>query len=374
MREQDTLRLQVNGKLYGGWKEIQVNASIETISGNFDLGYFDSWGGQRQPWPINDGDACEVCIGDDVVLTGYVDDADDSLDAASDSLKVTGRDKTGDLVDSSAIHKPDQWSGQKLPAIAATLCRPFGITVKAEVGCGPAFPTVKVQPGETAFAVIERLCRMRAILPMSDGKGGLVLTSAGKGGKAHSALVEGENLLSIQRKRSQKDRHSEYIVKGQQSGLAALGEGPAVEVLSAKGEVTARAAAPASGRAADPGVTRYRPLVIIAEAEASGQSPATRALWEATVRAGRGLRVDVTVQGWRQGNGELWRPNQLVHIKALSRGLDDVLLIVSCCYTLNDSGSITAMSLARPDAFKLLPQKTKATGLPAGTEIIGANA
>lgn len=370
MREQDTLRLAVNGKLYGGWKDMRVNAGIETISGDFDLNYFYSWDGQ-QPLPINDGDACEIRMGDDVVLTGYVDDANESLDAESHEMQVTGRDKTGDLVDCSAVHKPDQWSGQTLQAIAAILCKPFGISVKAETGTGAPFPTVKVQPGETAFAIIERLCRMRAVLPVSDGKGGLLLAAAGKGGKAYSALVEGENILAISKKKSQKDRFSEYIVKGQQSGLAALGGGN-VEVISADGAVTTRAAAPASGRARDAGITRYRPLVIISEGEASGQSPQTRALWEATVRAGRGLRVEVTVQGWRQGNGELWRPNQFVEVKSRTLGLDDTLLIAGCGYSGNDSGTITALSLARPDAFKLLPVKPKATGLPPGTEIIGA--
>lgn len=370
-REQDTLCLQVNGKLYGGWKDMLVNASIETISGDFDLDYFYSWDGQ-EALPINDGDACEVRIGDDVVLTGYVDEANDSLDAENHSLQVTGRDKTGDLVDCSAIHKPDQWNGQTLQAIAAILCKPFGITVKAETDCGPAFPTVKVQPGETAFAVIERLCRMRAVLPVSDGKGGLLLTAAGKGGRAYSALVEGENILSITRKRNQQDRFSQYIVKGQQSGLAAV-PGGNVEVISADGAVTSRAAAPASGKATDAGITRYRPLLLISEGEASGQSPATRALWEATVRAGRGLRVEVTVQGWRQGNGELWRPNLFVPVKSPKLFLDDTLLIASCAYACNEGGTITTLSLARPDAFKLLPVKTrKASGLPPGTEIIGA--
>lgn len=371
MREQDTLALYVGGKIYGGWKDMQVNASIETISGEFDLGYFYSWSGQNTAWAIREDDACEVRIGSDVVLTGYVDEADESLDAVNHSLQVTGRDKTGDLVDCSAIHTPDQWNNQTLPAIAAIVCRPFGVTVKAETDCGAAFPTVKVQPGETVFALIERLCRMRAVLPVSDGKGGLLLTAAGKGGRAYSALVEGQNLLSVSLKRSQKSRHSEYIVKGQQSGLAALGGGT-VEVLSTSGEVTTRAAAPTSGRAKDAGITRYRPLLIVAEAEASGQSPATRALWEATVRAGRGLRVEATVQGWRQGNGALWWPNQFVYVQSPTLGLEDTLLIASCAYGCSEGGTITSLSLARPEAFKLLPQKTKATGLPAGTEIIGA--
>lgn len=366
------LSLFVGGKGFGGWKDVRVTQSIETISGDFDLSYSATWSGQRTPWPIIDGDPCEVRIGDDVVLTGYVDDSDDNLTATDDTLQVTGRDKTGDLVDCSAMHKPDQWSGQSLQAIASILCKPFGISVRAQVDTGKAIPTVKVQPGETAFAVIDRLCRMRAILPVSDGKGGLVLTAAGKGGRAHTALEEGVNILSIGRKRSQKDRFSEYIIKGQQSGLAALGGGPAVEVVTAKGEVATRAAAPASGRAKDAGVLRYRPLVIIAEAEATGHSPAVRALWESTVRAGRGLRLTVTVQGWRQANGDLWTPNQEVYVKVPSRKIDDWLLIASCTYTCGDSGTLTELSLARPDAFRLLPVKPKPSGLPAGTEIIGA--
>jgi len=123
----------------------------------FDLGYFYSWDGQ-EALPINDGDACEVRMGDDVVLTGYVDEAVDTLDDESHELQVTGRDKTGDLVDCSAIHSPDQWSGLTLQAIAAILCKPFDIPVKAETDTGAPFPTVKLQPGETVFAVIERLC------------------------------------------------------------------------------------------------------------------------------------------------------------------------------------------------------------------------
>lgn len=370
-REQDTLYLQVNGKLYGGWKTMLVNASIETISGDFDLGYFYSWDGQKA-LPINDGDACKVRMGDDVVLTGYVDETTEDLGSDTHDLQVTGRDKTGDLVDCSAVHKPDQWSGQTLQTIAAILCKPFGIAVKAETDTGAAFPLVKVQPGETAFAVIERLCRMRAVLPVSDGKGGLLLTAAGKAGRAYSALVEGENILTIGKNKSQQDRFSQYIVKGQQSGLAAVGGGN-VELISADGTVTTRAAAPASGRATDAGVTRYRPLVIVAEAEASGQSPQTRALWEATVRAGRGLRVEVTVQGWRQGDGALWRPNQYVQVKSPTLGLEDTLLIAGCAYGCDESGTVTTLSLARPDAFKLLPVKPKASGLPPGTEILAAD-
>jgi len=94
---------------------------------------------------------------------------------------------------------------------------------------------------------------MRAVLPVSDGQGGLLLTAAGKGGRAYSALVEGENIKHINRVKSQKDRFSQYVVKGQQSGLAATLGGD-VEVLTADGETAARAAAPASGNATDAGI------------------------------------------------------------------------------------------------------------------------
>lgn len=123
------VELRVNGAFYGGWKTIRIERGIEQIAGTFELSVTDRWAEQSAVRQINPGQPCEVRIDEAVVITGYVDTVAPQYDKQQHTITVSGRDKTGDLVDCSAIHKSGQWSGRKLDQIAADLCQPFGITV-----------------------------------------------------------------------------------------------------------------------------------------------------------------------------------------------------------------------------------------------------
>lgn len=404
------LELLINNQAYYGWTSASISRSIETLSGGFSLELADKWQDRMLRWPVKPGDECVLRYGhaaNDVFITGYVDKTSISLDAGSHSLSVSGRDKTADLVDCSAVQKPDQWNNQTLTQIARVLAAPFGVTVTAQGSVGDAIPTFKLQPGEKAFDAIERICRMRAVLATSDGLGGIVFITAGSGGKCDIALEEGVNVLSISGDFDFMDRFSEYTVKGQQSGTNAAAAGSSksslagVEIVTSDGagnqgnagdaskdaSTTQKAAAPASGRMTDAEITRYRPLVIVSESEASAQTPAMRAAWEATVRAARSVRLNVVVQGWRQAlpgqnGGPLWVPNQLVQVVSPTLDIDEWMLVVSCQYELSGSGTTCQLTLGRPDAYKLLPEIPKgnkkggksksktASGLPPGTEIV----
>jgi len=354
----DALSLLIDGRLYGGWTGVSVSRSIETVSGAFEVQLADRWLGQELRWPIRPGMACEARIGDDSVVSGYVDEAELSLDDGSHSIRITGRDKTGDLVDCSAVHSPGQWSGLRLEEIARILVRPFGVEVRALTDTGAPFSPFKLQPGESVFESIERMCRMRAVLAMSDGHGGLLLSRAGTDRCAED-LREGKNLLSASAQYSMKDRHSEYIVLGQSPSK----DGDSADV-----------AAHPKASARDAGVPRHRPLVVMAEGASHGRL-GDRAEWESSVRAGRALRVTASVQGWRQNDGSLWPINRLVRVVSETLGLDDILLIASTRFSLDERGSRTEMSLSRPDAYRLLEELPKgkkgaASGLPPGTEVI----
>lgn len=354
----DALSLLIDGRLYGGWTSVSVARSMETVSGAFEVQLADRWIGQELRWPIRPGMGCEARIGNDSVVSGYVDEVELGFDEGAHRIRITGRDRTCDLVDCSAVHSPGQWSGLRLEEIARILASPYGIEVRALTDTGKPFSPFKLQPGESVFEAIERMCRMRAVLAMSDGHGGLLLSRAGTE-RCGEALREGKNLLSASAQYSMKDRHSEYVVLGQSPGK----DGDSADV-----------AAHPKASARDAGVPRYRPLVVMAEGASHGRL-GDRAEWEAAVRAGRALRVTASVQGWRQIDGGIWPVNRLVHVVSETLGLDDVLLIASTRFSLDEGGSRTEMSLARPDAYRLLEELPKgkkgaASGLPPGTEVI----
>ena len=94
------VRLVVNGQEFGGWKSVRIEGGIERQARSFDLEVTDRWPGQTDiPRRIRPFDACQVFIGNDLVLTGYVDATPIKYDGKSVGVGVKGRSKTADLVD-----------------------------------------------------------------------------------------------------------------------------------------------------------------------------------------------------------------------------------------------------------------------------------
>ena len=340
------LRLVVDGQRYGGWQKIRVKRGIEQIANPFELGVTERWAGQDEPRPIRDGAVCQVQIDRDPVITGHVDDVLPTYDATSHTVSVTGRDATGDLVDCSA--PPTQFAGRTLLEVATTLARPYGIKVRAEVPVGGPFRTLKAEDGETVHEALEKAARIRAVLLISDGLGGLVITRAGRT-RVATPLVLGQNVLRASGTRSHRDRYRDYTVKGQAAGGAGLWD---------LGD-DALERAQVLGRARDPGVARHRPLTVLAEDQVDGGSARARADWECRVRVGRAQRVTYAVQGWHHADG-LWEPNTLVPVRDPYQGIDGDMLIVSVQYLLDEDGLRTEIEVVRKEAFELiaLPEPT----------------
>ncbi|OGS90864.1 MAG: hypothetical protein A2Z95_06255 [Gallionellales bacterium GWA2_60_18] len=338
----DTVEIKIGGVAYGGWKSARIERGIEQIAGNFELGVSERWPGQETPSQITRGSRCEVLAEGETVITGWVDDTRPTFSDTQHEFQVMGRDATGDLVDCSAINKGGQWLNAKLDRVVRDLCAPFGISVAVDASPIASLPgSFSIQDGETAHECIERACRMCAVLPVSDGKGGLLLTRA-KAAQPVAELVEGENILSASGEFSDKERYSRYIVKGQDRGSDDNFDSPEThsQVLA---------------EATDSGVARYRPLIVLAESHGATATYKERAEWERNIRRGRSSRATVTVQGWRSADGQLWRPNTMVRLRSPWLGVDADLLIASVALTLDEqSGTRAELRLCGREAFDVI--------------------
>lgn len=331
--------LAIDGENFSGWKSISIRRGIEQISGTFELGITDRWAGQSKPWPIRPGGSCTVSIDGELVITGYVDAVFPQFDATQHGITVIGRDKTGDLVDCSAIHGSGEWRDRRLINIARDLAKPFGVEVFEDVEAGSVSKKWSIQEGETVFEALDRAARMRGVLLVVDAKGNLHITRAGSE-RVSTSLDQGQNVKAGTGNFRFDDRYSEYICKGQDIGSN----------FSTAGQN----ASPKPGVANDKEVRRYRPLIVIAEEFANAGKLGTRALWEAAVRLGRSIRPMITVQGWRHASG-LWVPNRLVRCNLPFFNIKDDMLIVSVEYLLNEGGTVCNLELCRREAFKLIP-------------------
>jgi prophage tail gpP-like protein len=206
-------------------------------------------------------------------------------DDAAHDVSVAGRDKAADLWDCAAsVDGPFEFSGLSLLEIAQRLASPYGVEVRAEASVGAAFPRFGIQPGETAWDAIERGARQRAVLPVADGLGGLLLTRAGTS-RAAGSIELGRNTLKSDASFSHRDRFSKTVALGQaERGQDDDHFGP-------------------RGTATDPEIKRYRPKVITGETQGTGVTLQQRAEWEQRVATGRSRRVTYSLAGWQDDGG-----------------------------------------------------------------------
>ncbi|MCU0839656.1 MAG: hypothetical protein MUE49_13175 [Rhodospirillales bacterium] len=332
--------LTVDGAVFGGWTDVAAERSIEAVAGGFSLGMTERWPGQAAPRPVPPGSRCTLSWAGQAVITGWVRAVEISETAHDVSMRVTGQDAAADLVDCAAAVGAGEWHGLRLDEIVQEIARPFGIDVAVETDVGAPFPVWRVREGERAWEAIERAARQRAVLVISDGDGGIVITRAGAAAGTPPSLADGEGgvILTQSQTTDTADRYSLYIAKGQRRGTD---DEPPEMAAHAKAQIS------------DPAVRRYRPMVLLAEDMADGISLQQRVAWEARIAAARSRRFHVSVQGWTDERGRLWQPNRRVHVRMLSRfrAVNEVLLIVRVRWRLDDGGAVSDIEMAMPEAY-----------------------
>lgn len=332
--------LNVNGNSYTGWKAININLSLENLSGSFYLEMAERGGesGAIQTGYIRPGDPCTISINGKVIITGYIDKLAPSYDAKVHAIGIYGRDRAGDLVDSSVIDITGQFKQQKIEAIIKTICAPFNISVTTDVDTGKYLETFSIDQGATVFQTIQKLCNMRQVLCVSDGKGGIKITRAGDG-TAYTALIEGQNILAGRAEYDFSERYQTYLVKGQK------------QMFDSE---TPQVAAESEGRFVDDGIKRYRSLLVIADGQVDTAVCQEIAKWESRVRVGKSAQLNITVASFNDGANDIWGINRMVQIQSPLLYVNGSLLISGVNFRLSDEGETTELALTSREAFETM--------------------
>ena len=335
----NAVTLTVNGRNYEGFKTVSIGAGIERQCRSFQFSTTWQWPGQTVDLPIRFGDRVEVRIGTDLVLTGWVDATPVSVSGNLVTRSVAGRSLTCDLVDCSAEFA--QWRSQSVAQIVSALAGVYGISVQDEAQAKEIISDHSVDPGETVFESIDRLLSLSRLLSTDNGSGQLVIATPGSAGRAVDELVLGENILTSSMSQDFSRCFSEYRCVGQRSG---------------SDDIDATAAAEVSASQTDSRVSRKRLLIIQQSGQLTPELAQERVKWECENRLGRALSASVSVLGWRQSNGTLWQPNQVVRLRDTVCGVDRDMLITEIEYELSESGLLSHLTLAPPEGFGAQPQ------------------
>ncbi|AHE72797.1 phage baseplate assembly protein [Enterobacter ludwigii] len=342
----DELTLEVSGREISGWDQVRVTRSTEHLPSDFSLSLMDYYPGSGEKQLVTPGEACVVRLGNDPVVTGYIDRWSSAIGPSRHEVHASGRGKCQDLVDCSAIWPNNVIENATPLQIAQKLAAPYGIRVGTDVTDLQNVPQFSLNWGESSQEVIDRMMRWAALLYYDLPDGSLFLTRVSTR-KAASGVAVGQNIQAAWYDSSCDGRYSDY------TGIS-MPTTAVTEISPGDGYASVTLAT-----AADPEMAamRYRNLVTLIESTLNTYGAAQQYInWEMNRRFGRSRVLHVTVDSWRDTDGKLWEPNTLIPVTAPQLNLDnDAWLLGEITFQKDERGTTAEMVLMPPQAFMVEP-------------------
>jgi prophage tail gpP-like protein len=303
------------------------------------------------------GDECAIYLGGYLALAGVITARQTAYDKENKGVQLTGIGVTWYAARASVIHETGNFDGKTFEQVAREVLAPTGVQ-PCVVGTLDATPFERLQlnPGETIWAFLERLARVRGIVLGSDNLGHMLLIGNHKG-QVVADLVEGLNILKCQSVISIENMFNDYIVRGQSAASDDM-----------NGTQAAEQEASAGGTA-----KRYSPLLTMAEQPVWGSPELKmRADNEMVWHEGTIVNATIVVQGWiRPGTNVLWQAGDDVTVNSPMAMLNNMVLKINQVTFSQDRGSGTTTTLDLVAPWLLKDQSDFNVGVPGAPHAPG---
>jgi prophage tail gpP-like protein len=318
------ITLEVKGKKFEGWHNVEITASIKEVARSFSLQTF-----QDLALDIKAQDECKIYINKKLFITGYIEITDLRFDANGTGATFSGRSKTADFIDCSPEIKGN-FKNKNIIEVAKILAAPYGISVKSNVDF-KKIPLTAYNQGESCFDYLSRIAEKNALVLTTNEKGDLLITKAAET-DSNQKIDKQSRIISAGSVENWADRFSEYVVKGQSDKKSTQ------TVFK------------------DSGVKRNRKKIVTDDTNTDDTSQYAENI--ALRTAGQGLSANVTLAGFNF----VYEPNTLIFVSHEYLRLDQNMLIEGVRYSVDNNGSQIQIDLIDPQAYGGKPSKVNKSG------------
>ena len=327
----------VGGAAFKSWKKLSVRGSMKEAARQFSMTIAAEDGASAVAQRFQAFAPVKIMAGGDLILDGYVTRRQPVLSATDAHVVISGHSKGKDAVDSSAMHKTGRFENKSVLEIGKEIIAQTGIDVdlSADVDL-PKVPEYQIAPGETVFRCLERLCRDAGVTMMGEAAG-IKLTNASKSPPRHAGgIIEGVNLREGSADHNAENRHSKVHARGQKYDGHGAGS---LELESV---------------ATDSTVPRIRPLVLVPNGDTDKKRIKDRAGHHRDRAAGHGLRAHVSLVGWRDSGGALWKPGWRVWVESPYLDVTQDMLVETFEFSQDEKseGTVAQLDLCDPQAYR----------------------
>lgn len=197
--------LNINGDIFKYWKSVSITSELNTVASAFSVNALSK--SSLMIDRLKSGRPVTVKIGEDTVLTGYIEQTPVSYSATSANVGIAGRSKTCDLIDCTVMvddpnisyEKPNtsnsnyvscpqnaatEYKNVALETIIAQLIMPYGIKLVNETKPLTKKRNFSAKHEDTVLKALQNLTSTENLLFYGNEKGDLVVTE-----KASSQLM-----------------------------------------------------------------------------------------------------------------------------------------------------------------------------------------
>lgn len=333
--------VRVNGTPYTDFVKASVTVSLETMANDFSI-TASAVGGFP---PLRQGDSVVITVDGDVTLTGAIDEITGKDRGGEHLIVYTGRDKTGDFLDSQINVIDDIRASENLTlkSIIETVISHLGSSLAVEDNLSPApfnaaEDIIAPKVGQSAFELIAGYAAKRQALLSSNSDGDILITQSSptdSGAVVQRIQGAGDNNILVQDWTVNASRlFNKYIRRGQLDPLA----------LNLSGSSDAKAIEDQGAETINADVRVGRQNVVVERDSYSSAQLKDRAKWSSQLADAQATRFNCTVQGHQMPQGGVWRINTLVQVNSDTANISRKMLTNSITFAQGE-GQPTVTSL-----------------------------
>jgi prophage tail gpP-like protein len=356
--------LIVNGTPYTDFIEASVTLALSSLANDFS---FTASSVDGFP-PIRQGDEVKLRVDDWDILTGYVEEIGGSQQERGHTVTYSGRDRTGDLIDSQLDVLSDIRANESLTLkrIIELVIAHLGLDLEVVDTLSPApFNTAEdiltPEVGQSAFDFISRYAKKRQVLLSSTPDGSILITQSSpidSGGIVQSLLQsDTNNILAQSWSLSSSILFNKYVHRGQLDPRA----------VNFAGSSSTESIENQSGIATDDLIRLGRQRVAVENEPYSSAQLSDRSKWTKQLAKAQATKFNCSVAGHQMPDGGLWTPNTLVQVNSEAADISRKMLIDVVTFSQAEGRpTLTSLEFVERNVYtideKLLTQK------PAGSQ------
>jgi prophage tail gpP-like protein len=346
--------IEVNKRRYSGFTDITVEQSLDQFAKSFSATLVSKEliisGDRIIENPIKLQDEVQVYIDEQLIMTGFVESLDISYSSSGHLIRVAGRDKASDLIDSSIIGKTYQT--KNLKRLIELVLKDNGysdikvIQQASNIDNLEEKENVQAENGQTIFSFIDEYAKKVQVLLTTDEEGNIVLTREGSD-KTSTDLVslkqgDKNNIKAASLSLNTQDRYR-FVEIYADSSNETFGE-PSVNQAAV---------------AEDSDIRSPRRVRVMSKIASDSAILREAAKWQLNVRRAKGLKYNCTVVNYLTDgeSGDIWKFNRTVNIKDDKCSVDGEFLISGVRFVKSNQGSTTELSIVNKGSYTTDPSK-----------------